>query len=139
MPFASSAKADKWAWVTDWVHAGGVATAFCLSGYRLAEGFAPNFAASVYRLLLEELSGSLLCEKLRLSPKTFPVLFSKYIESVASVFPDRWVKTLTELSSRPVGRSSLGEEFTVSLSDVQQIVRRDLAFPDLGRELPHTR
>ncbi|MCA9029922.1 MAG: hypothetical protein KDA66_03890, partial [Planctomycetaceae bacterium] len=61
VPFSISARHDQWGWRRDWTTVDEPAVVFCELGPEGC-GYAPNFQGFLYRMLLEELSGSWLLE-----------------------------------------------------------------------------
>lgn len=62
VPFSISARRDEWGWRRDWASSSGEpAVVFCERGPE-GYGYAPDFRAFLYRMLLEELSGTWLLE-----------------------------------------------------------------------------
>ena len=60
LPFAESGNGDRWCWNTGWRSQRGIAVVFIARDQRSGEGYAADFAAALYRKLLEEFSGSWL-------------------------------------------------------------------------------
>jgi hypothetical protein len=125
VPFAITARRDEWCWRLDWAEAGEPAVVFRERG-GLAVGYAPDFRGFLYRLLLEELSGSWLVE----GPDDEPgqVVVRRSVEIAAPHLPAEWAGRLRELAARPWEETEDGTVQTFHRSECEEIVARDLTF-----------
>jgi hypothetical protein len=132
IPFASTHMGDYLCWALDWKGEAGVATAFCFRGDYAAEGYAPNFAGSIYRALIDEFSGSRVGENS--SIKHRQETLQGYVTRVAEIMPAAWLDTLQKLSRRELRITDRGAAF-LEKGEADEIIRRHLDFEHLNQEI----
>ena len=113
---------------------GGVWIAECPRDSDFAEGFAPNFEGFVFRSLIEEFTGTWHIKNLAGAS----AMFQRYAEMVRPLFRPRWADILANLASRRPVRSTMrgaeGCPCVLTQDEASEIVRSELAFPNLGKE-----
>jgi hypothetical protein len=136
VPFAITARRDEWAWRVDWALHGVVPVVHC-GNVDSAYGYAPSFAGFLYRVLLEEFSGTWL-------PQDFGAdgtvdQFHRYVDWVSPLLPVFWVGTLRKvLASHPkLLCFSDGSQGLFSREEADTIIARDLQFAHLDEEFSH--
>ena len=135
LPFAESGNGDRWCWNSGWTSLRGVAIAYAARGRKVADGYAENFEAAVYRRLLEEFSSSWLLGTFVHTTEALESLFRRYAQDVAPHLPPAWATTLAEASARRVLEVSEGVYGTLQPAEARAIVDRDLAFAQMGRSI----
>lgn len=136
VPFAISARRDEWAWRTDWAVDGRVPVVFC-GRTTSAAGYAPDFAGFLYRILLDEFSGTWITNDF--GPEGTVAQFHRYVDWVAPLIPARFVAMLRWiLASNPKLRTLAdGSEGVFPREEADRIAARDLAFPHFDEEFEH--
>lgn len=135
VPFAISARRDEWSWRTDWNTGSEPSVVFCGrvdTGY----GYAPHFKGALYRLFLEELSGTWIYQDHGRHGTIQQ--FRKYLQFFETLFPERWIQTLQELLPPDARLRKLPRSIGVVSSDITDaIIARDLAFDHLNEVFEH--
>ncbi len=97
LPFAISARRDEWCWRLDWQQSAELPVVFCERG-AIGYGFAPNFCGFLYRILLEEFSGTWLVDSF--GTQGTQTRLCRYVDFVRPYLPERWVRSLLSLAKR---------------------------------------
>lgn len=135
IPFAITGRACMWAWYQAWMVDGQFEVIFCPDDCDTGKGFAPSFEGCVYRLLLEELAQSWLCERLSIDPAQLASRLKHSVESLQGLLRPAWHASLIDLVSRPMAPHSDGGHCCASQDEVDGIVRRDLSFGHVDEEV----
>lgn len=135
IPFAASPVMDRLCWVTSWKSPAGIGTAFCFGSSSTALGYAPNFAGSVYRALLEEFTGSALIAMFGVDE--LKKTFQAYIELVLPIMLPAWVEKLRAITERKI---EVVDDLAILLSEAEanRIIETDLTFPELNKDIVYT-
>jgi hypothetical protein len=128
VPFAISARRDEWGWRLDWAAGGEPPVVFCERGPE-GYGYAPHFRGFLYRMLLEELSGTWLLQDE--NDEQGKQAVARSVEIALPHLPKPWRDQLESLAQKP-WRSSGGAICVYPRSECVQIVAKDLAFPHLN-------
>jgi len=135
LPFASSGRGDRWCWHTQWPGPTKAPVVFCPADEDTAEVFAADFTSALYRLLLEEFSGTWLDEpygEAGVVPR-----YRAYLTAIQDLLPQPWFGTLARLCVPPLKEVAPGVQGLVSRSEANAIIERDLAFPELNKTFKH--
>jgi len=130
VPFAISARRDEWGWRLDWAVDGKPPVVFCERGPE-GYGYAPDFRGFLYRMLLEEFSGSWLLE--HEGDEVGRQAVARSVEFVLPHLPKPWAARLETLAQKP-WRSKDNYIGVYSRSECKQIIAIDLAFPYLNEK-----
>jgi hypothetical protein len=131
VPFAISGRHDQWGWRLDWADAGEPPVVFCEWGPE-GYGHAPDFRAFLYRMLLEEFTGTCLLEDE--DDEKGKRLLGRSIEFVLPHLPKAWAARLKKLAKLPWQKDDDGTISAYPRSKCQKIVSKDLAFPHLNEK-----
>ena len=131
VPFATTARVDEWCWRLDWQEAGEPAIVLRERG-ESGLGYAPDFRGFLYRVLLEELSGTWLVE----GPDDTEgqAVVRQSIAVAAPHLPAAWADHLQTLAAKPWKRSRDGTVRAFPRSHCDRIVARALAFLHMDEE-----
>lgn len=128
VPFSHSARRDEWGWRLDWMSGEEPAIVFCERGLT-GEGFAPNFRGFLYRMLLEEFSGTWVVENPE--DEEGKAKIRRAVDVVCPRLPQEWAQRIEGVSRLPW---YIDEDKTVCVyprAECDRIVAMDLAFPHL--------
>jgi hypothetical protein len=129
VPFSHSARRDEWGWRLDWVSGDEPAIVFCERGPE-GKGYAPDFCGFLYRMLLEEFSGSWVVE----SPEDDEgkAKIRRAVQAICPHLPGAWSKRIDELSRQHWYRDKGGAIRVYPRGECNHIIEQDLAFPHLN-------
>lgn len=136
VPFARSERRDLWCWYTAWRGPTLCPIVFCPRDSEEANFFAPGFASAVYRLLLEEFSGTWLSDPEYYGDDT-PGVFRRYVEDLSQFLPPNWIGELRRIVSLPLREDGEGTVGFISRAEADSIVRRHIGFPELDQTFKH--
>jgi hypothetical protein len=129
VPFSHSARRDEWGWRLDWIRGDEPAIVFCERGPE-GKGFAPDFRGFLYRMLLEEFSGTWVVA--RPEDDEGKAKIRRAVEAICAHLPGAWVKRIDELSRQPWYTERDGTIRVYSRAECNRIIEQDLAFPHLN-------
>lgn len=138
-PFAMNGLGDRWSWYAGWSVQGAMAVVFSPRGEDVAMGYAPDFSGCVYRLLLEEMSESLLVSYGKCTEEALGSVLRRYADDVSPFLPAPWAETLQTLSRREIQPAGDNVYCLLSREDANAIIRRDLAFDGLDLQFKQYR
>lgn len=136
VPFAFTGGGDYWCWQTDKANERGTRVLLCPHDYELATIYAPNFAAALYRQALDY-----ACYRFDEDGSDYRAFLNRWATDLACALPAQWCERLRDISCRlPVNWTSPGRPFRscISPDELEEIERRDIAFPDLDVEISWT-
>ncbi|MFW5845110.1 MAG: hypothetical protein ACOCXJ_02685 [Planctomycetota bacterium] len=138
VPFAQTLNGDDWCWYPDIDPRLDAPVVFCPDEDEVAVLYAPDFAAFIYRALLEECTESFLVERegfLRAG-----AVLADYIDTVAPMLPIGWSERLQALGRR-VLRESDADAFygVIDAAEYEGILRADIDYDRLDEEFAHLR
>jgi hypothetical protein len=128
VPFSHSARRDEWGWRLDWITLEEPAIVFCERGPE-GKGFAPDFRAFLYRMLLEEFSGTWVVE--RPEDDKGKAKIRRAVATICPHLPGAWVKRIDELSRQPWYTDKGGAIRAYPRAECNRIIEQDLAFHHL--------
>ena len=131
VPFAISGRHDQWGWRLDWAAEGEPPVVFCEWGPE-GYGYASDFRAFLYRLLLEELSGTWLLEDA--ADKKGQQMVARSIEVVLPLLAKPWAARLKKLAKLPWQKHDGGTIGVFPRSECEKIVAKELGFPHLNEK-----
>ncbi len=128
VPFSHSARRDEWGWRLDWISSEEPPIAFCERGPE-GRGVAPDFKGFLYRMLLEEFSGTWVVE----SPDDDKgkAKIRRAVEAICPRLPGAWGKRIDELSRQPWYTDKDKVVCVYPRTECNRIIEMDLAFPHL--------
>lgn len=129
VPFSHSARRDEWGWRRDWITGDEPAVVFCERGPE-GRGFAPDFRGFLYRMLLEELSGTWLLENPQ--DEEGKATICRVVEVIGPPTSARVGRRIDELSRQPWYTDKTGTICVFPRSECDRIIEQDLAFPHLN-------
>jgi hypothetical protein len=129
VPFAISARRDEWCWRLDWANGGEPPVVFLERGPE-GYGYAPDFRGFLYRVLLEELSGSWLLQDE--TDEHGQALVWQSVNTVTPFLPEAWAARLRDLAARPWYKDKSGAIRVFPRTECKQIVAEELKFPHLN-------
>lgn len=135
IPFAKSARGDLFCWRIEPKSSHEAPVCFCPRDQKTATYFAGNFKGFVFRVMLEELSGTWLSEEHGVQ-KTADLL-RRYVELVGNFLPESWNSILQSVSARPLRESEDGCFSMIDRRECDKLVRRVLDYPQLDTEFDH--
>lgn len=133
IPFAKSARKDLFCWYPQWIFHDNTPVIFCPRDDNEAFGYAGDFAACIYRLLLEEFSGSCLVDSLGIEETS--VRFRKYAQNIKGYLPPAWSNSLSLLAERPLKELEPDVFGVFSRSECNVLIERQLGFLHLNQKL----
>lgn len=134
IPFAISARRDEWCWRRDWQQGAEPPVVLCRRG-DTGYGFAPDFRGFLYRILLEEFSGTWLVESFGIHGTQERL--RRYVDFVRPYLPERWVGQLSSLANRDWVTLADGTVCVFTREECNRVVQDELAFPHLNEEFYH--
>ncbi len=135
VPFACTARRDLFCWYPSWATERDVPVTFCPRDDENAACYASDFIAFLYRILLEEFSGSWLVESL--GAKGTTERFRRYATDVGEFLPHDWAITLQELSNLPLTKLDEGVYGVMDRKKCNELIEAALSFPRLNKEFKH--
>jgi hypothetical protein len=129
VPFSSSARRDEWGWRLDWTESGEPAVVFCERGPE-GKGFGRDFRAFLYRMVLEELSGTWLLA--HTNDEMGKARIAKTINAILPHMPPAWKRRIEELSGRPWIMKEKEGIFVFPRSECDRIYGEDAPFSHLN-------
>jgi hypothetical protein len=129
VPFSHSARLDEWGWRLDWASGDEPPVVFCERGPE-GRGFAPNFCGFLYRMLLEEFSGTWVVESLE--DEKGKAKIRRAVEVICPRLPQDWAQRIVELSRRPW---YVAKDKTICVyprAECDRIIEKDLAFAHMN-------
>lgn len=131
LPFAGNGAGDHWCWYLPWATADTVPVVFYDHEMWQGTGFAPDFRAALFRLLLEACAAFTDDPP---APLTINTLLQAYTTALHSYLPTAWLAVLTDLSTRPATRNADGHWALLDQAELQTLIADHLGFARLGEE-----
>jgi hypothetical protein len=135
VPFASSARRDLFCWYPAWTTEKGVPVTFCPRDDENAICYAGDFCGFLYRILLEEFSGSWNADIFGIDG--LAERFHRYAKLAGEFLPVDWANKLIELSARPLTELEEGVHGVMERAECEQLIQRALSFPRLNERFKH--
>jgi hypothetical protein len=135
VPFARTARRDLYCWYPAWTSDKGIPIAFCPRDDENAICYAPDFFGFLYRILLEEFSGSWLPEDYGIDGTA--ERFLRYAKDVGQFLPDSWADTLHQLSLRPLREVEKEVYGVTERQKCDELIEKALSFSRLNEEFKH--
>jgi len=131
VPFSHSARRDEWGWRLDWITDAEPAIVFCERGDEGC-GFATDFRGFLYRMLLEEFSGTWVVE----SPEDEDgkSKIRRAVEVICPRLPRQWGQRIDELSRKPWYTDKDKTICVYPRAECERIIAEDLKFSHLNEE-----
>lgn len=135
VPIATTMEQDLWCWYPAMNDGGPAPVVFCPLEDEVASIHAPDFAAWIYRLMLEEYACTGLTE--HLDVRQSRLVLDHFAARMADYLPAPWVERLGELKGRPFATDDNGYYGVLVEDELAAILAEDLAYPRLDEEFAH--
>ena len=130
IPFARTRRRHTYGWRKDWINGEEAEIVFCEHG-PFGSGFALDFRAFLYRMLLQEFSGTSLLK----SPNdgNGKAKIRRAVQVICPRLPTDWARRIDELSRQPwYTEDKMNRVY--SMAHCETIIQMDLSFPHLDEE-----
>ena len=98
-------------------------------------GYAADFRSFLFRILLEEFSGTWLIDSFGADGAMTQL--RNYVNWLSPFFPETWSQRLRELALGDIGQIADGSYGVFPREECDAIVKRELAFAHLNEEFMH--
>lgn len=128
VPFSHSARRDEWGWRLDWIEGDEPAIVFCERGPE-GRGVAPDFRGFLYRMLLEELSGTWVVENPQ--DEEGKAKIRRAVEVIGPRLPREWAQQIDELLRQQWYVDKDQNVCVYPRVECNRIIEKDLGFSHL--------
>jgi hypothetical protein len=135
IPLARTARRDLFCWYPHWGTDKDIPVTFCPRDDENATCYASDFVGFLYRILLEEFSGSWLVDSFGVADTA--ERFRRYAIDVSQFLPDSWATTLCQLSTEPLIELEQGLYGVMNRRKCDDLIAKTLFFPRLNQEFKH--
>jgi hypothetical protein len=135
VPFAQTLSGHLWCWYPDIDPRLPAPVVFCPEEDEVAVLYAPDFGSWLYRVMLEELSGTFLVERVGMQQATSSLLH--FADILQRYLPVEWGQRLRELSQGALTERQENFYGVISEEECEAIVHADIAYDRLDEEFEH--
>jgi hypothetical protein len=135
IPFARTARRDLFCWYPPMATDKDIPVIFCPRDDENATCYASDFVGFLYRILLEEFSGSWLVDSFGVTGTA--ERFRRYATDVSQFLPDSWATTLCQLSTEPLIELEQGVYGVMDRKKSRDLIAKTRFFPRLNQKFKH--
>ena len=108
-----------------------------LRDYYRALWFAPSFNAAVYRVVLEDLTSTIVAENEDMSLPQFATQVRQAVALFDSCWKPEWTRTIESALATPPTKNPDGSLSYIARKHARQLLANDPTFAELGEEIDH--